>query len=89
MYTHLYLCLYACVSVRDISSILSPLHTPVHEFPKMKLYGPGDSMSNSSSVTKIAFFIAEGLYFGLMPVMLKCDSCVLAKIKVMFKEVFA
>lgn len=89
MYTHIYVCLCACVSLHDISSVLSPLHAPVHELPKAQQYGPGDSMSYSSSVIKIDFFIAQGLYFGLMPVTLKCESCVLAKINVIFKEVFA
>lgn len=46
MYIHIYVCLYASVSVRDISSILSPSRTPVHEFPKAQLYGPRDSMSD-------------------------------------------
>lgn len=89
MYTHIYVCLCACVSVRDSSSVLSPLHTPVHEFPKVQLYCPSDSTSYSSSVINIAFFIAQGLFFSLMPGMLKCESCVLAKIKVIFEEVFA
>lgn len=76
----------ACVSVCRISSILSPLHTPVYEFPKAELYGPGDSMSYGSSGIKPAFFVTHGLYC-LTAVTLK--SNVLAKIKMIFKEVFA
>lgn len=87
MYTHIYVCLCACVSVRDISPVVSYSHTPVHEFPKAQLRGHSDSMCYSSTAP---FFkkIVQGLYFGLMPVTLKCESCVLAKIKVVFEEVF-
>lgn len=68
----------ACVSVCGISPVSSPLHTPVHEFPKAELYGPDGSRSYGSSVIKPAFFVTHGLY-GLMPVIIKCN--VLAKIK--------
>jgi len=63
MYAHIYMCLCARVSVREVSSALSPLHTPVHEIPKAQLYGPGDIMSYSSSVVKNRFFCCSGAVF--------------------------
>lgn len=82
------MCLCAYVSVRDISPVVSYSYTPVHEFPKAQLRGRSDSTCYSSAVP-FSSFIVQGLYFGLMPVTLKCESYVLAKIKVIFKEAFA
>lgn len=81
------MCVCVPVYLCDISFVLSPLHTP--EFLKAQIHSLSDSMPYCSSLIKIQVFIDQDLYFVLMPVTLKHESFVLAKIKIIFKEVFA
>lgn len=85
---YVYTCI--CVSVYLFLYLISHLFwvlCTLLNFSKCR-YSPGDSMPYCSSLIKIqGFFIDQQLYFFLMPVPLKCESCVLAKINIIFKEV--